>query len=383
MRKLINVLALCVATMSSPSFADGLPAEYQQLEFIQANGNCQIRTGITPACTDKVEMVWRPTTVSGNQNLFCSRTGTGATGQFTLFMIGDKVRFDRNTSTVTGANAISADTKYKVVADFNTLAGTVSLADTGAEVTSVTMPSGDFIPGSELCLYASHTSDPNTGLGNYASHALYSFKLSDSAGDLKLDLVPAKREADGVIGLYDAVNDAFLTNSLSGTFIAGPAVLAFNSYVWVGGASGNLSTAANWSPAPAGAFTADDELVVNDAAEITVDADATVGKLTLNAAGAVAFTGANALTVTRIANTGAGDVTFNCPVNFSGTYYVEQTGAVKFPGGATATYPDASLRTASTLDRTLDGTFTFTEDWIVNNLGDYPWIVASNSVVRG
>ena len=155
-----------------PSFADGLPAEYQQLEFIQANGNCQIRTGITPTCTDKVEMVWRPTTVSGNQNLFCSRTGTGATGQFTLFMIGDTVRFDRNDSQVTGANAISADTKYKVVADFNTLAGTVTLADTGAEVTSVTMPSGDYTPGSELCLFASHTSDPGTGLGNYASHAL-------------------------------------------------------------------------------------------------------------------------------------------------------------------------------------------------------------------
>ena len=379
-----RVVALALAGAAGALTARAaLPAEYQQLEFIQANGNCQIRTGITPTCTDKVEMTWRPTTVSGNQNLFCSRTGTGTTGLFTLFMIGDKVRFDRNTSTVTGANAISADTKYTAVADYATLAGTVTLADTGAEVTSVTMPSGDYTPGSELCLYASHTSNPNTGLGNYASHALYSFKLSDSSDNLKLDLVPAKREADGVIGLYDAVNDAFLTNYLSGTFLAGPAVLAFNSYVWVGGASGNLSTAANWSPAPAGAFTADDELVVNDAAEITVDAAATVGKLTLNAAGTIAFTGANALTVTRIANTGAGDVTFNCPVNFSGTYYVEQTGAVKFPGGATATYPDATLRTASAPDRTLDGTFTFTEDWIVNNLGDYPWIVASNSVVRG
>ncbi len=377
------VWALVGATSAVTALGDGLPAEYQQLEYIQPNGNCQIRTGITPTCTDKVEMTWRPATVSGNQNLFCSRTGTGTTGQFTLFMIGDKVRFDRNTSSVTGANAISAATKYTVVADFNTLAGTVTLADTGAEVTSATMPSGDYTPGSELCLYASHTSDPNTGLGNYASHALYSFKLSDSVGNLKLDLVPAKREADGVIGLYDAVNDAFLTNSLSGAFLAGPALLTFNSYTWNGGASGNLSDAANWSPAPAGAFTADDELVFNDAAEITVDADATVGKLTLNAAGAVAFTGANALTVTRIANTGAGDVTFNCPVNFSGTYYVEQTGAVKFPGGATATYPDATLRTASVLDRTLDGTFTFTEDWIVNNLGDYPWIVASNSVVHG
>ena len=69
------ILAVCAASVSS--FADGLPTGYTQVPLIQANGNCQIRTGITPTCTDKAEMTWRPCTVSGNQNLFCSRTGTG------------------------------------------------------------------------------------------------------------------------------------------------------------------------------------------------------------------------------------------------------------------------------------------------------------------
>ena len=381
------VLALVGTSGALTALGDGLPAEYQQLEYIKATGNCQVRTGVTPASTDKVEMRFRPDAVGATQNLWCSRDGSGTSHQFTAFLLDSKkVRFDRNegaAAQITSTDTLLACTNYLVVADYGTLEAVVTNVADGAEVVNVTMASGDYTPGSDLCLFASHSTGPTAGLGNYGSYRLYSFKLSDASGTLRLDLVPAKRVEDGVVGLYDAKNDTFLTNSLSGTLLAGPAVLAFNSYVWVGGASGNLSDAANWSPAPAGAFTADDELVVNDAAEITVDAAATVGKLTLNAAGAVAFTGANALTVTRIANTGTDEVTFNCPVNFSGTYYVEQTGAVKFPGGATATYPDATLRTASTLDRTLDGTFTFTEDWIVNNVGDYPWIVASNSVVHG
>ncbi len=380
-----KVIAAAIAVATNAAFAV-LPAEYQQLEYIKATGNCQVRTGITPASTDKVEMLFRPDAVGATQNLWCSRDGSGASHQFTAFLLDSKkVRFDRNegaAAQITSTGTLLACTNYLVVADYGTLEAVVTNVADGAEVVNVTMASGDYTPGSDLCLFASHSTGPTAGLGNYGSYRLYSFKLSDASGTLRLDLVPAKREADGVVGLYDAESGNFLTNSLSGTFLAGPTP-TLNTYVWVGGASGNLSTAANWSPTPAGAFTADDELVFNDAAEITVDAAATVGKLTLNAAGAVAFTGANALTVTRIANTGAGDVTFNCPVNFSGTYYVEQTGAVKFPSGATATYPDASLRTASAPDRTLDGTFTFTEDWIVNNVGDYPWIVASNSVVRG
>ncbi|MBR1589101.1 MAG: hypothetical protein IJ658_12340, partial [Kiritimatiellae bacterium] len=158
-------------------------------------------------------------------------------------------------------------------------------------------------------------------------------------------------------------------------------------YTWNGGASGSLSAASNWTPAPSGAFTADDELVISTPAAITLDAAATVGTVVLNAAGAVSFTSAAdaALTVTQIQNAGAGTATFACPVQFSGTYYVEQVGAVKFPGGATATYPDNALRTADSTDqtRTLDGDFTFTADWIVNNVGDKPWIISSGSVVHG
>ena len=44
-------------------------------------------------------------------------------------------------------------------------------------------------------------------------------------GEYVLNLVPAKRNSDGVLGMYDTVNNRFLVNAGSGTFVAGPAIL--------------------------------------------------------------------------------------------------------------------------------------------------------------
>ena len=383
--------ALCAAALCAaiPSFAGGLPDGYRRLDYIQAIGQCQIKTGVTPASTDRVEMLFRPNAVNVTQNLWCSRDGDGTANQFTAFLMDTaKVRFDRNAGVagqVLGTGTLLAGMNYLVVADYAACKGVVTNVADNTETTDVTMAAGEFSPGSELCLFASHTTSSDAGLNNFASYSLLSFKLLDADGVLRLDLVPAKRVSDEVCGLYDTVNDAFLTNSLPGSFVGleTPA----NTYTWTGGASGNLSDAANWSPAPAGAFTADDGLVVTNAAEITVDASSTVARITFDSPDGVTFaaSGAASLTLDAVINQGAGSVTFACPVNFSGAYYVVKNGSLKFAGGATATFPDNAMRTAGStaLARTLEGDFTFTQDWLVNNVGDVPWIVPDGSTVRG
>ena len=102
-----------------------LPDGYTQLPYIQANGSCQIQTGIVPNSTDKVELSWRPTVVSGNQGLWCSRDSSGKNA-FTAFMIANKVRLDRVDTSVTCAGLLLAGTNYTVVADYATLAGVVT-----------------------------------------------------------------------------------------------------------------------------------------------------------------------------------------------------------------------------------------------------------------
>ena len=50
---------------------------------------------------------------------------------------------------------------------------------------------------------------------------VYRFKLYDSSSTVINDLVPAERQPDGVLGLYDTVTGKFYTNAGTGTFVKG------------------------------------------------------------------------------------------------------------------------------------------------------------------
>ena len=215
-----NPLIVTMALFSAMAWADGLPEGYTQLPFLKATGNCQVKTGLTPASTDTAALTFELSTVSGNQNLWCSRNDS--TASFTVFMIADKVRLDRNTTQVTSAAGLAVGTKYTLTANYGTGEGEVRTVAPDASVTTITgLGTGEYDPGTELCLFASHTTSVDTGLNNYGSWTFYSFKLYDVDDNLRCDLVPARRNSDGVLGLYDTVRDVFLTNGLAGTLTLG------------------------------------------------------------------------------------------------------------------------------------------------------------------
>ena len=223
MRKLISILVLAGAVTA---LADGLPDGYTQLPYIKANANVQVKTGYTPNPTDKIVMTWCPTQVSATEALWCARSAVG-TAAFTAFQYNSSkvgvlynsgsTDTDTSTATVTvkKRDPVVAYTKYTIIADGN--AGTVAITNafTGAEVANCSFTiSSSFTVGSQLCLFASHNSSAANANANYASHFLYSFKVYDAAGNLKLDLVPAKNSS-GIVGLYDTVGGSFKTKSTS------------------------------------------------------------------------------------------------------------------------------------------------------------------------
>ena len=210
--------ALAVSLCAGSTLAD-LPEGYTQLPFVKASGQCRVRTRLMPAGTDKAELTFELSTVSGNQNLWCSRSES--TGQFTTFMIADKVRFDRYTNQVTTTAALVPAKKYTVTADYATGEGVVTDVAAGTTAASAEMDTDEYTPASELCLFASHTTDVETDLGNYGTWTFYSFKLRDADGNLRCDLVPARLNSDGVIGLYDTVRSTFLANDLDGELTLG------------------------------------------------------------------------------------------------------------------------------------------------------------------
>ena len=212
-----GLMSVIAAVSLCATAAGELPEGYTQLPFLKASGNCQVKTGLTPVCTDKAELTFELSTVSGNQNLWCSRNDS--TNSFTAFMIADKVRLDRNTTQVTSTEGLVVGTKYTLTADYGTGEGGVIDASSDASVTTITdLGTDEYDPERELCLFASYTTSVDAGLNNYGSWKFYSFKLYDVNDTLKCDLVPALRTEDRAIGLYDLVRDTFLTNGFGGVF---------------------------------------------------------------------------------------------------------------------------------------------------------------------
>jgi hypothetical protein len=61
----------------------------------------------------------------------------------------------------------------------------------------------------------------NSALGSLASRFYY---VELDNGITKRNFIPARRNSDGVLGMYDTVTNTFFTNSGTGEFIAGPIV---------------------------------------------------------------------------------------------------------------------------------------------------------------
>ena len=379
---------------------DALPSGYQRLEYIAADGNAKkgawIQTSVVPNGADTIEMRMRFTNVARSEAFWCAREGT-TSATFTFFWLTTYARFDYGTGTTAQTqNSVPAATftaktgqDYTVVAD----GARGRLLVNGARILSYT-PDGSLEAGGPLSVFGSQTKGTASTMNNGGAYRMYSFRVTDTNGVAKCDLVPAKRLSDGKAGAYDLVSGAFYGSQSATAFTAGPEV---NDYTWIGGAEGNLGDAANWSPAPSGAFTAADRLFVTNAATVTVGADAAVGEIHVSASGAVTFGNpsaatTNTLTVARIFNAGSGAATFECAVQFADVYHVEPRSPVRFPGGARAKYPDQALAVerGNALRRTLDGHFTFTEDWTISACDEdtsdgtkHQWIVPAGSTVDG
>ena len=151
MRKIYCIAALMLVTSALADYVDASGETYQSIDYIVATGGQWIVTDIRPTCTDKVKMKFRLSSTAKTQALYCSRT-TMTTNTFTAFFIEGVVRCDRNTNTSTKGNtspSVNGDTTF--VADYASRRFSVNGIDQ-----DVMMAEGDYTPGSDLMLFASH-----------------------------------------------------------------------------------------------------------------------------------------------------------------------------------------------------------------------------------
>ncbi len=165
-----------------------LPSTYRKLEYIQSSGKQYIDTGVIVKDITEIKVDFQAVTILSGENQYASawvdysnHIQIGINGN--TFMDSGGVTYSQTSSVTARTQAI------------------------GVPVGTVNLP---------LYLFAQSES---TGALHYSSGRIFSCQITTADG-LVRNFVPCKNP-DGVIGMYDVVNDKFYKNSGSDTFVAG------------------------------------------------------------------------------------------------------------------------------------------------------------------
>lgn len=109
------------------------------------------------------------------------------------------------------------ETNTRMTMEYSTISGHIYYKVNGVQQYSNSASSGS----TALNVYFGTLNNNGSADANISSYKVYGLKFYTSLNDedLLLDLKPAIRVADGVAGLYNAVNNTFLTNAGTGEFI--------------------------------------------------------------------------------------------------------------------------------------------------------------------
>ena len=165
-----------------------LPSTYRKLEYIQSSGKQYIDTGVIVKDITEIKVDFQAVTILSGENQYAS-------------------------SWVDYSNHIQIGINGNTFMD----SGGVTYSQTSS-VTARTQAVGVPVGTVNLHLYLFAQSE-STGALHYSSGRIFSCQITTADG-LVRNFVPCKNP-DGVIGMYDVVNDKFYQNSGSDTFIAG------------------------------------------------------------------------------------------------------------------------------------------------------------------
>ena len=217
-RKVCCCLAAIAGLSLGAQASAALPEGYTRLQYIQSvrSGSTRIVTNYTPQPNnDIIEAVFEPVVTNVTQAIWCARGKSATTSTFSLFLIGDKFRYDYGdgtTATGTPFGMAEPGAVYSVVASNNVVTVNGVVGQTFEPVT--------YTAGNPLMLFGRYHNVTSQNLGDYADIKLYSFKVWRK-GELIHNFIPCT-DANGAATLYDAGTSP-CTIAKEGTFTAGNA----------------------------------------------------------------------------------------------------------------------------------------------------------------
>ena len=198
------------ANMVAGGVTPRLPAGYTELAYLEGTGTQYIDTGIECTSDLKVQFEGLATT---NVNAAASGGIHATSPYFRHHWSPYNSQFywiQKDTaSTSSVALSASVNTWYNVTIDPTN--GTALI--NGTEKTFTALASS-YTTGKSYCVFARMANNGST----QSRPSKFKFFKMWRGGLLLRDLVPAMRDSDSVVGMYDLVSNTFLTNAGSGTF---------------------------------------------------------------------------------------------------------------------------------------------------------------------
>ena len=193
-----------------------LPSEFQEVEYIEGTGTQYINTQYKPNQNTKTEISFETINLSETFVPF----GTRASGQLDYvlginFNSKNYIQYNTNTA-IYSLEDSSPLLNTKMVASLDKNLGRITYNNINIDMIPTTTTDFSCITNLYLgCLN-------NNGNTQYLSpsYKLYYCKIWEN-GTLIKNLIPCYRKSNSEIGLYDLVNDTFLTNAGTGIFIKG------------------------------------------------------------------------------------------------------------------------------------------------------------------
>ena len=262
---LFGLVGIVCALFAVPAHA--LPAGYTELEYIRFDGLQYIITNYTmdQASNPKVELK-----IKNKQG-----AAFGAQNDNSRSIVD----FSSQLYCGAGTNRLSYtlqddDAVHTLSGEYNTNTTVLSVYIDGVLQTSGEQ-SGSFSTN-KLSL-----GDINGGNGGTRlSGDVYSFKVYQN-NTLVLNLIPAKRNSDNAIGMYDTVSNTFFTNAGTGAFVAGPTACDGERVTYTS-ATGTVTQ--NGTPTPTNPITpvfyTQGNMVLRKVGDYADTYDATTGKIT-------------------------------------------------------------------------------------------------------
>ena len=215
---LINSLpdSLTALTLFGGTEQRNLPEGYTQVEYLESSGTQYIDTGINDITNSEFEVVAQQTSITGafptimgaldsdsnykvicglstSNNTFYSQCG-GPNGFIVSSVPNDTQKHTFKVTTTTNQQTLQIDDTAVVIGNY--------------AITSTT--------GYPLTICARNKDT----VSNFTNQKVFSVRIKKS-GTLVCNLIPARRNSDNVLGMYDTVTGNFLTNAGTGDFVAG------------------------------------------------------------------------------------------------------------------------------------------------------------------